>query len=132
MAGNVALGSGDYYPNTGHNYYIYELSPGRFTMLPWDMNGSLEAHDPSLCSPMHAHLSGKLLQDPATKAKYFEILSKFLKSAGSVSELTARMDSAGKLLGSEISAEELKGLSEDAAARVDRLETELAATPTCD
>lgn len=40
LAGNVALGIFDYYPITGHNYYLYEQVPGRFTMLPWDMTSS--------------------------------------------------------------------------------------------
>jgi len=69
LAGNVALGSADYYPNTGHNYYLYEELPGRFHMLPWDMNGSQEAMNPSLCSPISGFLSRKLLEDPFHEAR---------------------------------------------------------------
>jgi len=33
LAANVALGNYDYYASFGHNYYLYEITPGRFTMV---------------------------------------------------------------------------------------------------
>jgi spore coat protein CotH len=38
FAGNVALGNWDTYVVMGHNYYLFEATQGRMTMLPWDMN----------------------------------------------------------------------------------------------
>jgi spore coat protein H len=43
FAGNVALGNWDTYTSMGHNYYLFEATPGRMVMLPWDMNLSQEA-----------------------------------------------------------------------------------------
>ena len=40
-AANVALGNHDYYGSYGHNYYLYESTPGVFTMIGWDMNEAL-------------------------------------------------------------------------------------------
>jgi len=131
LAGNVALGSFDYYPLTGHNYYLYEASPGRFTMLPWDMNGSLESMAPGLCSPIEGLLSRKLLEDPALEARYLEILSGFLNSAGSVHQLSDRLDKAQNLLDPEYPAELFEGLRQDNLTRVDRLEAEIGSTLSC-
>ncbi len=131
MAGYVALGNWDYYPITGHNYYLYEQSPGKFGMLPWDLNGSQEPDNPGLCSPNEGWLSGKILQDSTYEAKYFELVSKFLQSGASKTWLTSRLNAAEKLLGSSISAEEVAGLRKDIAARTARLQSELANTTTC-
>jgi hypothetical protein len=38
FAGNVALGNWDTYVAMGHNYYLFEATPGKMVMLPWDMN----------------------------------------------------------------------------------------------
>jgi spore coat protein CotH len=131
MAGNVALGSGDYYAATGHNYYLYEVTPGRFTMLPWDMNGSQESSDLSVCSPTVGYLSGKLLEDPVHLATYLDILASFIGDTGSEDWLTARLDAAENLLGSALPAEEVEGIRQAIAARTRRIEDELAATTTC-
>lgn len=131
MAGNVALGSMDYYPITGHNYYLYEESPGRFTMLPWDMNGSQEPMNPALCSPVEGLLSRKLFEEPANEARYFEILTEFLMTAGSPGQLTARLDAARNLIGSEFPAEAFEGMRQDIITRVERLMSEIGSTATC-
>lgn len=131
LAGNVALGSGDYYANTGHNYYLYEVTPGRFTMLPWDMNGSQESMDLSVCSPTEGYLSGILLQDAGYQAMYFDILTRFLEDTGSDDWLIARLDAAEILLGPALPAAEVEGIRDAIAARVQRLRDELAVTTTC-
>lgn len=131
MAGNVALGSGDYYPNTGHNYYLYEVTPGRFTMLPWDMNGSQESSDLSVCSPSVGYLSGKLFEDPGHLAMYFDILAAFLGQTASADWLLARLDAAASLLGSALPAEEVEEIRQAITARTSRLEDELSTTTTC-
>jgi spore coat protein CotH len=38
LAGNVALGNWDTYVAMSHNYYLFEGTPGKLVMLPWDMN----------------------------------------------------------------------------------------------
>lgn len=131
LAGNVALGTMDYYPHTGHNYYLYEATPGRFTMLPWDMNGSLEPMPPPLCGPWEAPLSGKLLQDPVHQARYFELIAEFLDTAGSEDSLGKRLDTAVSLLGPDISAQKVDDLRHETAMRIKNLESQLAANPTC-
>ena len=132
MAGNVVLGSGDYYPSTGHNYYLYEETPGRFTMLPWDMNGSQEPFHPDVCGPMAGLLSRRLLEDPANMDLYFALLAEFLQTAGSKEFLTARLDSAADLLGAAVSIDEVEGLRQDIATRTDSLEAALASTTDCE
>jgi spore coat protein CotH len=131
LAGNVALGSFDYYPITGHNYYLYEELPGRFIMLPWDMNGSQEPYEPALCSPTEGFLSRKLLEDPVHEARYRELLSGFLLTAGSAEQLTTRLNAAQSLLGSEFPAEEFEGLRQYIITRIDRLKSEIESTSTC-
>jgi spore coat protein CotH len=131
LAGNVALGSFDYYPITGHNYYLYEELPGRFNMLPWDMNGSLEAMNPPLCSPVEGKLSRLLLEDPINEARYLEILSDFLLTAGSVEKLGVRLDAAHSLLGTEFPFEDFEGLRQDIITRVNWLQSEIGSTLSC-
>ena len=131
LAGNVALGIFDYYPITGHNYYLYEEHPGRFSMLPWDMNGSLEAGNPHICSPSEGYLSRKLLENPDLQARYFELLSGFLNSAGSVERLIARLNHARSLIGSEFPPEVFEGLRHEIEMRDDWLRSEIELTTGC-
>ncbi len=131
LAGNVALGSWDYYPNTGHNYYLYEQTPGRFIMLPWDMNGALEVHEPELCSPMHAPLSRRLFENPRNQTRYFEIVEEFLATAGSLSQISARLNAAESLLGTSFSPDGFERLRQETILRIERVGSELRSTTTC-
>jgi hypothetical protein len=131
LAGFVALGAFDYYPITGHNYYLYEADPGRFIMLPWDMNGSLEVTNPPLCSPMSGYLSRKLLEDPDLENRYREILSGFLNSAGSAEQLTARLNKAQSLIGPEFPPEVFEGLRQDIMAHHNWLREEIESRSSC-
>jgi spore coat protein CotH len=131
LAGNVALGSFDYYPVTGHNYYLYEEHPGRFSMLPWDMNGSLELMGPEICSPLQGLLSRKLLEDPALEARYFELLNEFLLTVGSEDHLNSRLNDAQRILGEHIPAEEFEELRMEINTHHNNLKTEFESTPGC-
>ncbi len=132
LAGNVALGSWDCYPTTGHNYYLYELEPGRFTMLPWDMNGSLEAAPHFLtCDPAHGHLSGKLLSQPVGDVRYREILESFVASAASQERLNVRLDAAAQLLGDAVEKEAVEALRKEIAERATLLSEDMAANKSC-
>ena len=131
LAGNVALASWDSYAVTGHNYYLYEVEPGRFTLLPWDMNGSLEGGGDSLCVPYGALLSGRLLSDPDNEELYFEILREFMDTAASDAELLERMARAQDLVGDDLPGEHWQILEEQIRHRSDLIEEEIANTPTC-
>ena len=131
LAGYVALGIFDYYPITGHNYYLYEEKPGRFSMLPWDMNGSLEVGHPGICSPVQGYLSRKLLEDPGLHARYFEILSDFLNTACSPESLNTHLQHARSLLGPEFPPEDFDGLEQDIFARAEWLRAEIESAHSC-
>ena len=131
LAGNVGLGIFDYYPVTGHNYYLYEKEAGRFYMLPWDMNGSLEVGNPAVCSPAQGYLSRILFEDPGLQARYFEILSTFLNTAGSPESLSARLQHARSLIGSEFPPEDFDGLEGDIFARDQWLRSEIEIAAGC-
>ena len=131
LAGNVALASWDSYAVTGHNYYLYELEPGRFTLLPWDMNGSLEGGGDSLCVPHGALLSGRLLSDPDNEDRYFEIVEEFLNTAASDAELLQRMERARDRVGDHFPHEHWQILEEQIRQRSDLLEEQIEGTPTC-
>lgn len=131
MAGFVALGAFDYYPITGHNYYLYESDPGRFTMLPWDMNGCLETMNPPLCSPLQGLLSGRLLEDPDLEARYRKILTDFLNSAGSPEQLFARLDAAQQIVGPAFPPEAFEGIRHDILTHVEWLRSEIGSTSGC-
>jgi len=132
LAGNVALASWDSYSSTGHNYYLYEQTPGRFTMLPWDMNGSLEMEEADVCSPTHGHLSGILFKSPNNQKIYFEILEDFLATSGSDAFLLARLDAAEKLVGSELPKHDFEALRGDIKNRSKKLHAELSVKTSCD
>lgn len=131
LAGNVVLGIFDYYPITGHNYYLYEKEPGRFSMLPWDMNGSLEVGNPNICSPVEGYLSRKLLEDPDLQLRYMELLREFLNTAGSIEKLSARLHHAMSLLHTEFPPEIFDGLHHDIILRDAWLRSEIETAAGC-
>ena len=131
LAGNVALSSWDSYPITGHNYYLYEAAPGQFTMLPWDMNGSLEPSDVSVCNPWQGLLSSRLLEDPANEALYFELLDQFLNTVASNPSLLARLAKAQELIGYAFPKEEFEELKHQIETRSHLIKEELANTIMC-
>ena len=114
------------------DYLSYEALPGRFTLLPWDMNGSQEPQALPLCSPLEGILSGRLLRNSIYQARYFDIMTNFLETTGSADWLIARLDAAQALLGSEISAEEVEDLRRDIRTRTARLRSELDSMTWCE
>ena len=132
LAGNVVLASFDYYAITGHNYYLYEENPGQFTMLPWDMNGSLDPGGATLlCSPYQGLLSSRLLQDADIEALYFDTVDEFLKTAGSDDALFERFDAAYDLVGSEFEEHSWEALEHQIIERSSLLEEELGSSSGC-
>ena len=131
LAGNVALASWDSYAITGHNYYLYEAEPGRFTMLPWDMNGSLEPFDTTICSPWQGLLSAHLLDDPDNEERYFDLVRDILETSASNAALLARLETAQELVGSEFPQELFDALSDHIQQRSDLVEAQLDDPPDC-
>ncbi len=131
LAGNVALSSWDSYAITGHNYYLYEVEPGRFTLLPWDMNGSLEPWGESLCVPHGALLSGRLLSNPDNEDLYFELVDEFMDSVASDDALLARMEQGRDLVGDDFPHEHWQALEDQIHHRSDLLEEQIEHTGSC-
>lgn len=133
LAGNVALGNWDAYTEMGHNYYLYENSPGRFTLLPWDMNFS-QGTATTVYPPLNgmggggnptAPITTKLLKEAGYKQIYLQILRSFLEGGASKQALNARIDQATNVLGSATSAATVRNLRNTLATRVDGLRSKL-------
>lgn len=107
LAMNAGLGNYDYYSSFGHNYYLYESTAGRFTMIPWDMNFSQGVLDHPCGFGRNTEewpVSNTLLGDPATVQEYLGILEGFLGGAASPQSLGARLDAVLPILGADIDA----------------------------
>ncbi len=137
LAGNVVLGNWDNYRNTGHNYYLYEAEPGRFVMLPWDMNGSLEGWsgvcDADLWEGYREEppLAPLLLSDAGFESEYLDLLRQFLEGPGSYESLARRIHAATRLLGGAVSPEESAAVLQMTRERTDALTEFLAAEVSC-
>ncbi len=134
-AGNVALGNWDTYEALGHNYLLHEGSPGRFYMLPWDMNLS-QAKDPgsSLYGKVEQHidppegfelpvpaLTHRLYRMPENDARYRATLKAFIEGPGSRTTLNARIDDAVALLGSRLEESAIKVLRDNIEIRIGKI-----------
>lgn len=111
LAVNVGIGNPDSYATMGHNYYLYERTPGRFTMVPWDMDISQIAGLPPCGHPhdrpeFQPPISRRLLGDPAHWAEYCVILREFLAGPASIAKQNDRLDTALALVGSELPSAE--------------------------
>ncbi len=104
FAGHALVGNLDNYVN-GHNYWLYELTPGRFTLFPWDLNGSQQPtthacgkgrQRPEI--PYDFPLTERLLGDADTVHRYKQILEEF--RAGSVERQRELFDLFAGTLGS--------------------------------
>lgn len=119
FAANVALGNYDYQASFGHNYYLYESSPGRFTMTPWDMNFSQTFIDNPCGEGRNTEefpISHTLLGEEETASRYFSMLRQFLQSDASIDALHTRLDGLMDIVGDDVSedaVEELREVIED-------------------
>ena len=118
---NVGVGNYDYYASFGHNYYLYESTPGRFIMLPWDMNFS-QTVLPDPCgygrNTEEWPISNKLLGDSARVQEYLGILEEFLMGAASPQILNARLDAVLPVLGIASDAPQVQELRDAIDLRV--------------
>jgi len=134
LAVNVGVGNHDYYASYGHNYYLYEATPDRFTMLPWDMNMSQSGCGHPCGKGRNSEqfpLSHRLLGDPTYTDQYAAILSAFVKGPGSITWQHARLDEALAVLGEHAPShwrDELRGSIE---GRVQQLEDGLTELTVC-
>lgn len=154
LAGNVALGNGDAYVEMGHNYYLYEISPARFTLLPWDMNCS-QGYTSALFPPIRPDFSGpsvtnvaptnappgpafpiphpisdKLLREPACRPVYLNRLKDFLEGPASKTNLLAKTDFAVRVLSDRVSTQGIATLRYNISRRVDALRASLGTNLT--
>ena len=136
-AGNVALGNWDTYEALGHNFLLHEGSPGRFCMLPWDLNLS-QSDDPGsslygkteptfdapegfeLPTPALTH---RLYRKPENDARYRATLKAFIEGPGSRATLNARIDDAVALLGSRLEESAIKVLRDNIDIRIRKVKT---------
>jgi len=109
---NVGLGNHDYYGSYGHNYYLYESTPGVFTMVAWDLNEAFSIFE----APCGDDNEGKplneaLLRDPQYVDRYAQILAEFLGHA--IPSVEASVDHALTLLGDEMDLEAFEEIREE-------------------
>ncbi len=133
---NIGLGNWDYYTDWGHNYYLYEAQPGRFTVIPWDMNMSqtdwtvpcgVGASNEDEETP----LSTRLLRDPKHVARYVELLRAFLEGAGSVQAQHQLLDDIEPMVAPWVSSDRLDRMRDNIAARVPGMLAQLDALDVC-
>jgi hypothetical protein len=131
---NIGLGNWDYYTFITHNYYLYEASPGRFTMIPWDMNMS-QVDWTQPCGvgagDSDTPVSARLLADEDYVARYVEILRSFLEGAGSVEAQHGLVDEISPLVGDWITQERLDNLRQNISTRVPGMLAELDGLTVC-
>lgn len=133
LSGNAVLGNWDCYTEMGHNYFLYENGPGRFTMLPWDMNFSQGATS-ALYPPLQGGPNGggshpltdKLLKDAGYKQIYLSLFKDFIEGPASKAELNAQVDYAVNVVSNRLSTTAVKTLRNNIGRRIDLLRVSLA------
>ena len=110
LAGNAAMRNWDAFSEMGHNYLLYENTPGRFTFLPWDMEHAMDglgltataaALFPSATSAWPGEkvkLTSLILAQPQFRAAYLEMLRVFLAGPASSARLRQRVEAASLAL----------------------------------
>jgi len=126
LAAVGALGALDSYVGPGHNYYLYE-DGGRFTVIPWDLNGSFGVFtcdcnatqildffiDEPVCGALaDKPLAATLLADPARRERYHEQLLALLDGPLDPTTVQARIDATAALIRPYLRADERKFYSE--------------------
>jgi len=134
FAFNIGLGNWDYYTFITHNYYLYEAEPGRFTVIPWDMNMSQVAWTEPCgvgAGDDWTPLSARLLGEEKHVARYEQILRDFLEGAGSVAAQHALVDEVEPLVSPWVPADRLDQLRDNIATRVPGLLDALDGLTVC-
>ncbi|MCP4677262.1 MAG: hypothetical protein GY854_17460, partial [Deltaproteobacteria bacterium] len=134
LASVSAVGAPDYYGSYGHNYYLFESSPGIFTMLPWDMNWSqvAEFHPCGFGARSEEFpITHHLLSDETHVAAYLEILKSML--AGSFGEIAmnARLDEIEQNLGDEIPPSVIEERRSNISSRIQMLNDQMNGLTVC-
>lgn len=134
-AGYVALGNWDSYEALAHNYVLHEGAPGRFYMLPWDMNLS-QSSDPGnsiygkseplvnlpegMAQPVYP-LTDRLYKRRENDLRYRATLKAFIEGPASSAVLNARIDDAVALLGTRIHEDAVKVLRDNIEQRISKI-----------
>lgn len=105
MAANVGVANSDFYGNSPENYYLYEISPEVYTMIPWDMNQS-QNNDSRPFGPMIMDdewpMIRPLLHIDEYRQQYFGYLLEFLNGPASEQNTLAKLDQFELVVGDRI------------------------------
>ena len=116
------IGYFDSYLGMGHNYYLYEVD-GKFTLLPWDLNGAFGSFtcgmtrdeiinlcidQPACRSADRYPLVNRLLAHEPYLKQYYQYLEELLNGPFSVETMTAQIEEAADLVLPYVQADELK------------------------
>ena len=100
FAVEAMVGNWDYYASTGHNYYLYEVTPGRFTMIIWDLDHALEGEE--WCGEGSRDEEYPLaffpLSDEESVERYKALALEFLDGAGSSARMLERLDEVASVI----------------------------------
>lgn len=118
-----ALVNLDSYVGMGHNYYLYEAQPGRFTVIPWDLNetfGNFSCGcnragligfllDEPTCGPIAARpLVDRLLQVAANRTAYHAAVQQLLDGPLAPAAIEPRIDALAALIRPYVAADPTK------------------------
>jgi hypothetical protein len=122
LAVSVLVGYYDSYLGMGHNYYLYEVD-GKFTILPWDLNGAFATFtggmsrqniinlyiDEPTCGPIADRpLINRLLSYKPYLDTYHGYLKDLLEGPFSVEVMDSRINELANLIHPYVAADELK------------------------
>jgi spore coat protein CotH len=122
LATVVTMSIYDSYLGSAHNYYLYEES-GRFTVIPWDLNGAFAIHtcgcnrqglidfriDEPTCGPINERpLVKHLLSDPDRLATYHSYIEELLDGLLSSERMESRIDEVADMIRPYVDADERK------------------------
>jgi hypothetical protein len=134
LAASNALGNPDAYQGRGRNFSLYERVPGRFTILPWDLDLAFQPTAP-LCGPSPDDpaypLSRRVFASDALRARYFERMRFLLEGPASSQRLGRRMDEALSVTGAYVTASAAASLRAANEARTAALLQALRASDPC-
>ena len=116
------IGNFDSFIGNGHNYYLYEVD-GKFTIIPWDLNGSFGAFNHGMTredivdlyidQPTSGPITNypvvdRLLSHPPYLEKYHQYLKELVEDHFSVDRMKVRIHQTAELIRPYVYADELK------------------------
>ncbi len=106
LAATFVLSSYDSYLGKSNNFYLYHRpQDGRFTVLPWDMDGAYTGHgctnrdDPTCGNAANAPLIGRIFAVPAWKARFEALVDEALAGPFTVAQHKTWVQALDALVG---------------------------------